>query len=326
MKESDIRNSKTLKKYQSLVDKDINKYFKNNIKLKNVNYKSWGCKKVKKIFNKKNFTYYQCSETRTIFADPRPTPKLLEDFYSNSKSSNFWFKEFFLPKLKNRTKKIFKPRANFFVKKFNKYKRKRFLDIGAGMGIFLLELRKKWPNGNFYALEPSKVLANQCKLSGLKVLETTIEKLDHKKNKFDVISSFELFEHMYDPKLFLNKVYKSLNKKGVFYFTTLNGMGFDIQALGKNSDAIYPPYHLNFFNPKSIKILMKNIGFKKVEVDTPGELDWNIVENNLSKVEESSKILFRYFSKKTTKQQKVKFQDFLKKNNLSSHMRVVATK
>ena len=326
MKESDIRNKTTLKKYQALVDKDVKKYFKKKIKFKKINYKSWGCKNVKKIFIKKNFIYYQCVETKTIFANPRPGPKTLEDFYANSRSSNFWYNKLFLPKLKNRTQKIFKPRASFFIKKFNKYKKKSFLDIGAGMGIFLTEVKKKWPNGNFYALEPSKALANQCKLNGLKVLQTTIEKLDHKSNKFDVISSFELFEHMFDPKLFLNKVYKLLNKKGIFYFTTLNGMGFDIQALGKNSDAIYPPYHLNFFNPKSIKILMKSIGFRKVEVDTPGELDWNIVENNLSKIEDSSRTLFKYFSRKMTKEKKIIFQNYLKKNNLSSHMRVIATK
>ena len=44
--------------------------------------------------------------------------------------------------------------------------------------------------------------------------------------------------------------------------TTLNGLGFDIQMLGKNSNSIYPPYHINFFNPKSIEFLLKKIGFK----------------------------------------------------------------
>ena len=91
MKESDIRNNSILMRYQTLVDKDVKKYFKKNSNFKNVNYNSWGCKKVKKIFNKKNFNYYQCLETKTIFANPRPSPEVLEDFYSNSNSSNFWF-------------------------------------------------------------------------------------------------------------------------------------------------------------------------------------------------------------------------------------------
>ena len=58
------------------------------------------------------------------------------------------------------------------------------------------------------------------------------------KKKFDAITCFELFEHLYDPKYFLKKIYKLLNKNGIFYFTTLNGMGFDIQMLGKYSNSI----------------------------------------------------------------------------------------
>ena len=77
MKESDIRNTNVLKKYQKLVDKDVKKIFSNKKNLTSVNYKSWGCKSVKKIFKKKNFTYFQCNHTNTIFANPRPRPELL---------------------------------------------------------------------------------------------------------------------------------------------------------------------------------------------------------------------------------------------------------
>ena len=55
MKESDIRNIQTLKRYQNLVDQDVRKFFSNKKNFQNINYKSWGCKKVKKIFKKKKF-------------------------------------------------------------------------------------------------------------------------------------------------------------------------------------------------------------------------------------------------------------------------------
>ena len=54
MKESDIRNNQTLQRYQKLVDKDVKKLFSNKKNFKNINYRSWGCKKVVKIFEKKN--------------------------------------------------------------------------------------------------------------------------------------------------------------------------------------------------------------------------------------------------------------------------------
>ena len=195
MKESDIRDSSILQKYQKLVDKDVKSFFSNKKNFKKINYKSWGCKKVKKIFKKKNFDYFQCIDTKTIFANPRPKPELLEKFYSNTKSSNYWLNKFFLPKLKARKSKIVKPQVDFFSKNFIRYKKKKILDIGAGLGLFLLELKKKWPKANLFALEPSKLMADKCRSKNINVYETTIEKMKVTKNKFDVITCFELFEH-----------------------------------------------------------------------------------------------------------------------------------
>ena len=95
------------------------------VPVKKVNYKSWGCKKVKKIYEKKNFKYFQCIDSKTIFANPRPKPEVLEKFYSNTESSNFWFNEFFMPKLKARKNKIFKPRVDFLHLNFSEYKKKK---------------------------------------------------------------------------------------------------------------------------------------------------------------------------------------------------------
>ena len=326
MKESEIRNSRTLLKYQKLVDQDVRKLLLNKKNLKRVNYKSWGCKKITKIFKKKKFTFYQCQETKTIFANPRPKLEILEKFYSNTKSSNFWLKNFFLPKLRTRTNKIIKPRVNYFSNNFKEYKKKKILDVGAGLGVFLKELKKKWPKAKLYALEPSKLMADRCRSKNIQVIESTIEKIDFKENKFDAITCFELFEHLYDPNLFLKTIYKLLNKNGTFYFTTLNGMGFDIQMLGKHSNSIYPPYHINFFNPRSMELLLKKIGFKIVFIDTPGKLDLNIVENNLTLLKGKKRAFIENILKNSSTKYKELFQKYLQENNLSSHMRVVVKK
>tara|TARA_Y100000590_G_scaffold432312_1_gene548194 strand:- start:774 stop:1754 length:981 start_codon:yes stop_codon:yes gene_type:complete len=326
MKESEIRDQHKLSTYQKLVDLDIKKFFYNKKNFKNINYKKWGCGKVKKIFEKKNFSYFQCINSKTIFANPRPKPKILEEFYSKTKSSNYWLNQFFLPKVEARKNKIIKPRVKFFISNFKKYKNKRILDVGAGLGLFLIELKKKWPNSKQFAIEPSHLMAEKCRSRNIKVFESTIEKIDVKSKKFDAITCFELFEHLYDPKFFLTKIYKLLNKNGIFYFTTLNGMGFDIQMLGKNSNSIYPPYHINFFNPKSIEVLLKKIGFKIIFIDTPGELDLSIVENNQHLLTGEKKDFIKFVTTNTSKKYRLQFQKFLKDNKLSSHMRIVAKK
>jgi len=107
----------------------------------------------------------------------------------------------------------------------------------------------------------------------------------------------------------------------------LNGKGFDIQLLKENSNSIYPPYHINFFNINSLKIILKKIGFKKILIDTPGELDFNIVEKNHDLIPNNiNRLIFKKLLKKMTNSEKINFQKLLKKQLLSSHMRIVAKK
>ena len=64
-------------------------------------------------------------------------------------------------------------------------------------------------------------------------------------------------------------MFNLMNSRDKFCFTTLSGQGFDIKILKDKSKSIFPPHHLNFFNPNSIKILCKKIDLKKVNVETP---------------------------------------------------------
>ena len=103
-------------------------------------------------------------------------------------------------------------------------------------------------------------------------------------------------------------------------------MGFDIQMLGKKSNSVYPPYHINFFNPKSINKVLRKIGYKIVHIDTPGKLDLSIVENNKSLLTTERKNFINFFFKKASKKYKNQFQKYLQINKLSSHMRIVVQK
>ena len=78
------------------------------------------------------------------------------------------------------------------------------------------------------------------------IFKNVIEEFNPKK-KFDLVTCFELFEHVYDPNIFIKSLNNILSKNGLLYLSTLNAVGFDIKYLRENSKSIYPPYHLNFF-------------------------------------------------------------------------------
>ena len=114
-----------------------------------------------------------------------------------------------------------------------------------------------------------------------------------------------------------------MNKKDLFIFTTLSGMGLDIRTLWENSKAVSPPMHLNFFNPKSINLLLEKVGFEVIEVNTPGKLDIDIMHNNKKHVKDK---FWKDFLEYSDKKEKQVMQKYLSDNRLSSHMMTVCRK
>ena len=324
MKEEDIRNRKAFDRYLEIVSKDVDNYFciDNFIK---INCPACSGEKFTKAFKKNLFTYVLCNQCGTLFVNPRPRYEALNQFYAKSPSTKYWVKYFFKPVMEARRDKIFKPRAEYISQKFPEFKKGRIGDIGAGFGLFLEELRKIWGNTEYVAIEPSVEMIKICQKKSFIVIPEMLEDIAGCDEKFDVLTSFELFEHLYNPDNFLKKVNKLLKKGGYFIMTTLNVQGLDIQLLWEQSKSVSPPHHLNFFNPDSIRYLMEKNNFKVIGIETPGKLDWDIVEgmfrNENIKIDRFWQLIIEKDDK--TKNQ---FQQWLIENNLSSHMMVQAKK
>ena len=324
MKEEDIRNRGAFNRYLEMVSKDVDNYFcvDNFIK---INCPACNEEKFTEAFKKDLFTYVLCNQCGTLFVNPRPSFKTLNQFYSESPSNKYWVEYFFKPVIEARRDKIFKPRAEQISQKFPEFKSGRIGDIGAGFGLFLEELRKIWGSAEYVAIEPSVEMAKICHDKGFVVIPDMLEDIVGCDEKFDVLTSFELFEHLYNPGNFLGKVNKLLKKDGYFIMTTLNVQGFDIQLLWEKSKSVSPPHHLNFFNPDSIRRLIEKNNFQVISIKTPGKLDWDIVEGM---VKNENIKLDRFWQLIIEKDEEAKnqFQQWLVKNNLSSHMMVEAKK
>ena len=135
--------------------------------------------------------------------------------------------------------------------------------------------------------------------------------------------SFELFEHLHDPHKFLCHLNGIMAKNDLIIFTTLSGIGLDIQALWEDSKSVTPPHHLNFINPKAAKILLERSGFSVLETRTPGKLDIDILCKSPSLIKDR---FWRTFAKQATNIEKQSMQLFLAESGLSSHMLFVARK
>jgi SAM-dependent methyltransferase len=326
MKEQEIRQRSTFNRYLELVAEDVQAIFADRSGFIEINCPACGNDTYEPQFEKLGFTYVLCPDCGTLFVNPRPPYQSLMDFYTQSRSASFWVNEFFLPVAEARRERIFRPRAQYVTDTLGNMADAVIGDIGAGFGLFLEELARLWPSARLVAIEPSLEMVNICREKGLETIPCAVEDVRGWDDQFDLLTSFELFEHLCDPGEFLKKVWHLLRPGGYLFLTTLNGEGFDIQILWEKSKSIAPPQHLNFFNPGSISTLFRANNFAVEKVDTPGKLDWDIVEGMYREDAVDPGRFWRLVAERAQPATKGILQDWISSSGLSSHMRILARK
>jgi SAM-dependent methyltransferase len=200
------------------------------------------------------------------------------------------------------------------------------LDVGAGSGAFALCLKKSKYFKEVIALDISRSCVSACKKVGLKSRLGSIA--DYQNDSVGLICINDLIEHLFDPLSFLKKCHAVLKSKGLIAIATPNGEGFDFKIMKGAVKNITPPEHLNYFNPFSIERVFKYSKFKVVSIETPGQLDVEMVDRarkegfNLGMNNE----YINYLLERGDDVIKNNLQKFISENKLSSHMLVVAQK
>ena len=249
----------------------VNKEIK---KLKNLN------QKVKKCIvcnsTRINFFTYKylhnldrCEKCGHIFTNPYPSEEQINYYYNSSmkKFENDFFKETF-----NARTNIFIPRAKL-IKNLLKNEGS-LLDIGAGIGIFL----------NAFDKIKSKIKISACDINSeaVAVINSKFPKvntfncdfldLDETK-KYDCISLWDTFEHLLNPKQFINKITKILKRNGYLILSTPNTLSFEWAMAKDDHVQILPPGHVNLYNKNNIGLVFKKKFIIKDIVTLNGSLD-----------------------------------------------------
>jgi SAM-dependent methyltransferase len=324
LKESDIRNREAHNRYLELVGRDAEALALHADSFVAVPCPACAGTEADRAFVKMGFTYVQCRHCETLYVNPRPRFDQLTELYADSPSTRYWVEEFFAPMAEARRVKIFRPRATFITERFPQLSRGRVADVGAGFGLFLEELGARWPHAELVAIEPSSDMAGILRAKGLVVIERMLEDLRAGDGEFDLLTAFELFEHLHEPVGFLRALRSLLRPGGFVFLTTLNGQGFDIQVQWERSKAVSPPHHLNFINPRSMTRLLDRAGFVDVVVDTPGILDWDIVEGAMENDGIDPGRFFGLVARQATPGAKAALQQWITASGFSSHLRAVA--
>jgi SAM-dependent methyltransferase len=324
MKETDIRPQAVFDEYLRLCADDTRTYF-GSVERTPVPCPACGAQGAP-AFTKNGFTYELCARCESLYVSPRPAARAFASYYQTAPSSKFWATTFYRETAEARRKLLWQPKARKLAEQLaaRDARSHAIVDIGGGYGLFAEEIAAL-VEGVVVVIEPAPHLAEVCRGKSLRVVEKFLEDVDPEDlpTGGKAFVSFELFEHLHDPRLFLTQLLKLMSSGDLFVFTTLSGTGIDIRILWESSKSVSPPHHLNFLNPRSVSLLLEDIGFEVLETTTPGALDVDIVANNAGAVTDR---FWQVFFARADERQKQEWQRLIAATGWSSHMMVVCRK
>jgi SAM-dependent methyltransferase len=141
------------------------------------------------------------------------------------------------------------------------------LDLGCSSGSFLESLpRDSW---KLYGIEMSAEGARTAEArSGAKVFVGDILDAPFPPASFDVITCFDVLEHLYQPRRVMARVGEWLKPGGIFYVLVPNVDSAEARVFGSYWHGLELPRHLFHYTPASLKFLAQSARLHEVSLET----------------------------------------------------------
>jgi 2-polyprenyl-3-methyl-5-hydroxy-6-metoxy-1,4-benzoquinol methylase len=144
----------------------------------------------------------------------------------------------------------------------------KILDIGCSSGGFLGTLDKR--NWELYGIEIESATAEKARSStGAEVFVGDAVRAPFPPESFDVVTCFDVLEHVYDLREFLKKILEWLKPGGFFNTYLPNIASWEARMFGGYWYGLELPRHLFHFSPQSPHNLMNSLQFEEMQLRTP---------------------------------------------------------
>ncbi|MEN6355770.1 MAG: class I SAM-dependent methyltransferase [Armatimonadota bacterium] len=146
----------------------------------------------------------------------------------------------------------------------------RLLDIGCFCGVFLdVAGQAGWTCQGVEPLLGPSIYARSH--YGLNVVTNTLSEDTFEQGSFDVITSFQVFEHLVDPVREL-RIINSLLKPGGIVVIEVPNLSVFAAKLFRGYHRHFVKDHLNFFNRRTLEKALEDSGFLPVDLWYPSRL------------------------------------------------------
>ena len=218
---------------------------------------------------KKGYHIGKCDSCHLFLVRNPPTKQALQELYSFDAG---YHKEFETnPELQKERLSIAEKDYAIIAEQINQPSSGNLLDVGCSTGFFLRVARERgW---RCKGVELSKDTASiASEKYGLEVFQGELANQQFEEGEFEVITLWDVIEHLEDPLTELKNIRHILAKEGIIVFRTPNADGlFPALSLrianwvGHWPHAT-PPGHLFQFSKRSIRKLLDEGGFEIVKI------------------------------------------------------------
>ncbi len=217
-------------------------------------------------FHDDPYRVVECRECGHVYVNPRlPTERLhemyQEEYWTSDRAKEFGYTQYLADRaLYERT---YRRRATTIER--YKHAPGRVLDIGCAAGFFLKVMHDKgWETTG---VEISKPMVDYAKDElGLPVVHRgDILSVDLEPESYDVITMWDVIEHLEDPVAHIAAAHRLLHRNGILLIETQNVGSRFARVLGRKWQHYKHEEHLYHFHPKSLSQLLARARFEIVE-------------------------------------------------------------
>jgi len=196
--------------------------------------------------------HVRCKNCHLIYMNPMEKVHKTNEYYCKAKNTHApTIRECYLSTAKSQVRLI------------QKYARgTNLLDIGCAQGFFLFSASKAGYTTKGIEISQDAA-AYAIKEFGLDVEAKPFEELRFPENSFDVVTLWQVLEHVPYPLMVLKEVYRILKPGGLVVASTPNIEGIPAKILRKKWWDI-KRLHINQFTTKTLADILHNAGFKKM--------------------------------------------------------------
>lgn len=167
----------------------------------------------------------------------------------------------------------------------------RLLDVGANAGLFVAEAGHLYDAGG---IEPSAAVVRMAKANGRNSVEvgSIYDAADARACCFDVVTMFDVIEHLADPRRALDQCRRLLVPGGRLFLTTPDSGSLVARVMGTHWHYLDLDQHVSVFSAANLPRLLGDTGFRPIAQRTFGRrYRFSYIERHLGELGRGNAVL-----------------------------------